>query len=156
MRSAFPFKFSPIWSVVSPRWFGFTTSWFCSVVTPPQSFYLTEFQKFGSPEISFFASKMFLVSWPSSLATNRVYRFSLLFFFLNYYKWCVCTFVYLREKIRYAGLLPKFSSMCVSFLMWISKMVFSIKQNVFPRVIDLFYISLRFISNFEEQLSKNQ
>ena len=51
--------------------------------------------------------------------------------------------------------LSKFS---ITFLVWISKKAFLnfLKNCFFPELLPFFYISLRFLCNFEDQLRKNQ
>ena len=72
---------------------------------------------------------------------------------------CVCVYVCMYVFANTATPFNlELSNFGITFLMWISKNGFLkfLKNCFFAEVSPFFYISLRFLCNFEEQLRKNQ
>ena len=74
------------------------------------------------------------------------------------YVWaCVCMYAFAISATPFNLSLPNFG-IKHSLYMWLSKNSFLkfLKKMFFAELLPFFYISLRFLCNFEEQLRKNQ
>ena len=99
-------------------------------------------------------------SYAAGFARNDALSITANFFFFRYYLIsvacvCVCMCVFAITATPFNLELSNFG---ITFLMWISKngfLKFS-KNWFFAELSPFFYISLRFLCNFEEQLRKNQ